>query len=452
MNTARTLIRISIAGTVGALITVGVLVTRPSPERTVVAQAVPTTIAKPPMIPDEIWNDADLETQREMALNFKDPNGHIVTQVDIDADIRDGLPLLQAQSAASAQNQPPTCPKQIYLLEWDGSHTGFNGNRLVGTCLSPEQAIWLVASGTLNSDPTQLVVDLWADIPGSGPEAVELATHEYFVFPTTRTDLVPLEGPDRDVVCFGPRDFSGQVGTCLIEFNIRTKTFSIPRPSGVFLTSSAPTALTVSGSTNQIKGRTIVAGSGTISGTGNQLAGLVGGTNLLSVGTNGNIINPPQITGYSHDVPGGVPAIADYAPGGSRVPATGYQAIAATSCTNGTWSATGVSLKGTIYVPCNVAISGANYISTATIIATGTITMDGSGGRLNPALDKIALRARAGITIAGSKQTIVGRVITEGPVLLSGSTNTLNCDLIGDTLALSGSTNTIIGQYCGATL
>jgi len=93
------------------------------------------------------------------------------------------------------------------------------------------------------------------------------------------------------------------------------------------------------------------------------------------------------------------------------------------------------------YVTDEVKLSGSNISGVFTIVAEGKIDISGSGLNCNAySSDLLFFSNDTKFKIAGSKSFFGGIIyIPKGEIDLSGSANTINGSLIGDTFKLFGS-------------
>jgi hypothetical protein len=140
--------------------------------------------------------------------------------------------------------------------------------------------------------------------------------------------------------------------------------------------------------------------------------------------------------------------IGAYRPGGSAA-GTGWKQM---PCAGGAWSysAADVGAASVVYVPCNVVISDGTVNLKALLVAEGTIRINGSAVTVgDPAVaHRTGLvsnsSAATAIYIGGSLTKIYGNVqALRGGVHIDGSATTLQCGVIGDTIAVTGAATTI---------
>jgi hypothetical protein len=104
-------------------------------------------------------------------------------------------------------------------------------------------------------------------------------------------------------------------------------------------------------------------------------------------------------------------------------------------------SGSDVALDGLYFVTDEVKLSGSNISGVFTIVAEGKIDISGSELNCNAySSDLLFFSNNTKIKIAGSKSFFGGIIyIPKGEIDISGSTNTINGGLTGDTVKLSGS-------------
>ena len=145
--------------------------------------------------------------------------------------------------------------------------------------------------------------------------------------------------------------------------------------------------------------------------------------------------------------------IADYRPGGSQSvnAGTNYHEILASSCLGGIWSVNAKNIpSGVVYVPCAIQISGSKSTINATIVAEGSIKLNGSGiifGRglpgvpafLTAAIGENALRVDGSdIQIRGTVQALGGHA------RITGAKGIYRCGIIAKTIEISGAKNSVV--------
>lgn len=133
--------------------------------------------------------------------------------------------------------------------------------------------------------------------------------------------------------------------------------------------------------------------------------------------------------------------IEDYKPGGSEAELA--QAEGKYHFVDGKFHVSGsdVALDGLHYVTDEVTLSGSNISRVFTIVAEGKIDISGSELNCNGySSDLLFFSNNTKFKIAGSKSFFDGIIyIPKGEIDISGSTNTIDGSLVGNTVKLSGS-------------
>jgi PKD repeat protein len=108
-------------------------------------------------------------------------------------------------------------------------------------------------------------------------------------------------------------------------------------------------------------------------------------------------------------------------------------------------SGSDVVLAGLYYVKGDVKLSGSNISGVFTIVAEGDIHVSGSGHNYSAySGDLLFLSNGTNLKLSGSQNRLGGIIyVPRGEIALSGSRNTINGCLLGDTVKLSGSDNTV---------
>jgi hypothetical protein len=133
-----------------------------------------------------------------------------------------------------------------------------------------------------------------------------------------------------------------------------------------------------------------------------------------------------------------------YRPGGSVAESgVAYRAIPASACLNGTWSpAAGDTSMGVTYVPCSVALNRGVY--SFTVVAEGSISFAGAGttvgqGSAAPGMPALVSGGPHGaVSLAGADTTVLGQIVSSGPVRSTGARAQLTCGAVGSTISVSG--------------
>ena len=231
------------------------------------------------------------------------------------------------------------------------------------------------------------------------------------------------------------------------------------------LTVAEPVAVWANG-TGEKKTLDWNGGSGTIEGlihSNNELRitgdakTVLGGAEYVNKLTlsNGHTIEPPPVQVAVSDFPITFD-IADYEPGGVVAVQVGdHYFDRSSSCAGGEWHLTQEILTdGVYYVPCDVHLNGSNIGGRVTLVATGSIQVNGSRPAFEPYYDGLLfLSGAAGdkaIDIAASNSKFLGVIFAgSGEVSLSGSSNRLFCGVYGDMVDISGSDLSLRGAACG---
>jgi hypothetical protein len=228
---------------------------------------------------------------------------------------------------------------------------------------------------------------------------------------------------------------------------IRELVNPIPSAPSLWATSSGDNAVNVAGSGFEATGRVHSEGGLRIRGSGTALrGGTEYGTRLDAVGGSLTVQPPAARVAQGQGSPP-VPDIADYRPGGtiatSGVP---YTAIAPKACLNGVWTPTAqASLTGIVYVPCAVLLTGSGQAINATLVAEGTITIEGS--RLTIGTDVAgrpsllsAARSQDAVRISGPGITLIGTAYAPlGTVRVTGSDAIMRCGVVAASISIEGS-------------
>lgn len=200
-------------------------------------------------------------------------------------------------------------------------------------------------------------------------------------------------------------------------------------------------AIRISGSKNLING-TVHSNDGImINGSGNILNGTTEYSSYIQSTGNGNIYMPVKIPSKAMPLQY---AVEDYKPGG--VKALSSEASGKYHFINGDLNVSGFNstLDGLYYVTGNVTSSGSKITGTFTIIAGGRIDVSGEEYNCTSYVDDILFFSNDSIKTSGSRNIFNGIFYTmPGEIDVSGSTNTINGGIIGNTIKLSGSGTTI---------
>lgn len=148
-------------------------------------------------------------------------------------------------------------------------------------------------------------------------------------------------------------------------------------------------------------------------------------------------------------------AIGERAPGAGFLPmpdfATTVKAEAQDAGTyfrgDKSFSSYQVVVSSPVYVEGNVTVNGSHFTGRGSIVATGSITFNGSSLKAN-ATDALAFYSVGGsITINGSGATVDGILYApNGVITMNGSDQTVHGRVIGNTVNINGSQLTIAGS------
>ncbi|MDI6896675.1 carboxypeptidase regulatory-like domain-containing protein [Methanocella conradii] len=200
-------------------------------------------------------------------------------------------------------------------------------------------------------------------------------------------------------------------------------------------------AIRISGGKNLVNG-TVHSNDGIkISGSGNVLNGTTEYSSHVQSTGSKNIYSPVKIPSKAMPLQY---TVEDYEPGG--VKALSAEASGKYHFIDGDLKVSGTSstLDGLYYVTGNVTLSGNKITGTFTIIADGRIDVSGSGYNCTSYADDILFFSNDSIKTSGSKSIFNGTFYTlSGEIGVSGSMNTINGGIMGNTIRLSGSRNTI---------
>lgn len=110
------------------------------------------------------------------------------------------------------------------------------------------------------------------------------------------------------------------------------------------------------------------------------------------------------------------------------------------------FSGTNSTLNGILFVNGNVTISGFQVSGVGTIVATGSITVNGTGIQYSSGTSYLGLysASTAGITINGNNVTVDGGFYApNGSINVNGTDETFNGALIAQTVNMNGYQNTV---------
>ena len=201
----------------------------------------------------------------------------------------------------------------------------------------------------------------------------------------------------------------------------------------------ASNRFTLSGSGHTVTGP-VTAKTIALSGSSHKLTGGVKTQSAPAISGSNNIVNPTaEIVG---SIPVAInPKFVDFAPGSANAITLGtkLQRIQVASCVSGTWNPTATALTaGTVYVvPCNVKISGANTQMTASLVASGSVTISGAGTTITPGVAGFhAIIADENVTLSGARTRITGPITTSQTISLAG-TQTQACTLTAQNIEIT---------------
>ena len=215
-----------------------------------------------------------------------------------------------------------------------------------------------------------------------------------------------------------------------------------PRSAGVWAGGGSSASLDVSGSGITITGWVHSDGALTVGDHGiTMTGGAEYGTTATVAGT-GNTVSPAPV----QVAPGGSPVtinIADWRPGGVKATqlAGKYQAVPASACASGVWHPALADIQGSVvYVPCAVEISFRGTVA-ASIIAEGSITVDGDGVLFTGNAANFSLASAASgsdaIAVTGSGFSAVQAIWAAGDVTLAGHGQKLACGVYGSSITIT---------------
>jgi hypothetical protein len=194
----------------------------------------------------------------------------------------------------------------------------------------------------------------------------------------------------------------------------------------VFASGSSADAVSVSGSGAVLSGPVQSNGGVVVRGAGHTLSGGVAYVSSLDVAGAGSKVLPAGVKGTAKSVSTNlVPA---YAPGSpNALAAAKFTQIPASACVNGVWTPKVSELTGVVYVPCSVAVSGANINVTVTLVATGSVTVSGAGSILAPSVNGASIIAGGDVTLSGAQQRVSGLVASAGATKVNGAGASVKC-------------------------
>jgi alpha-tubulin suppressor-like RCC1 family protein len=235
------------------------------------------------------------------------------------------------------------------------------------------------------------------------------------------------------------------VATGVTSQTVVTQTVTpAPHNAAVWAGGGSSSGVTVSGSGIQISGWVHSDGSVTVNGHGIKLTGGVEYGTSATVTGSGTTVSPSPV----QVSPGGEPLtvnIADWRPGGARATQLGggYQAVPPSACTSGVWHPHAGDIQGSVvYVPCSVEIAGIGPIASS-IIAEGTIIVDGNGIQLSGTAANFSLASGAtdasAIVISGNGFSAARPLWAAGGINLAGHGEQLSCGVYGASVSATAS-------------
>jgi alpha-tubulin suppressor-like RCC1 family protein len=215
-----------------------------------------------------------------------------------------------------------------------------------------------------------------------------------------------------------------------------------PRAAAVWAGGGSAASLDVSGSGITITGWAHTDGSLSVDGHGIAVTGGAEYGATAAVTGTGNKVSPAPV----QVAPGGEPLtvnIVDWRPGGAMATQLGsqYQAVPASACANGVWTPQPGDITGAVvYVPCGVDIT-LNGPLAASIVAEGSITIDGRGVQMTGVAADFSLASAAvgpnAIVVNGSGFSAVRAIWSAGNIALLGEAETLSCGAYGASITVT---------------
>ena len=210
-----------------------------------------------------------------------------------------------------------------------------------------------------------------------------------------------------------------------------------------------------SGSKNAVRGNVHSNKDIKVTGSSNMIIGITEYVSKFTdSGENNTFIQPPiKVSPKPFPIQY---SISDYAPGSSEAIAAENESKYHYFDKKFRVSGSDVVLDGLYYVKGDAKLSGKNISGVFTIVAEKKIDVSGSEFDCSAYSTNLLLmsgndKGKGEIKIASSKSTFCGIIYTkEGKIEMSGSKNTINGGLFGDTVKLSGSKlNINAGQATG---
>ena len=224
---------------------------------------------------------------------------------------------------------------------------------------------------------------------------------------------------------------------------VDTTEVTVIQTYGVWANSSSDSdAIDWSGSNMNVTGKAHSNNDIKVSGSNNTIDGVTSYVASFNDSGSDNSYTPPPSQGEVKPLPVQYD-LADYQPDGSE--ALAAQAEGKYHYIDGDFevSDSGVVLDGLYYITGEVKLSGSNISGQFTIVAEGDISQDISGSEFDCRSysgDLLFLCNGSLLKIAGSNSYFEGIIhVQNGEVEISGSENTINGSIFGNTIKLSGS-------------
>jgi len=233
------------------------------------------------------------------------------------------------------------------------------------------------------------------------------------------------------------------VATGLMSHKVVKQTIvPAPRDAAAWAGGGPSASLSVSGSGITITGWAHSDGSVVVKGHGLTLTGGVEYVTSATMTGSGNTVSPAPVQVAA----GGEPLtvnIVDWRPGGAKAVQLGslYQAVSSSACSAGVWHPNPGDIQGSVvYVPCSVEMTLNGPIGSS-IIAEGSITMNGNGTHLTGAATNFSLASAATaantIVINGSGFSADRPVWAAGGISLAGDGEKLSCGVYGASISVT---------------
>lgn len=229
---------------------------------------------------------------------------------------------------------------------------------------------------------------------------------------------------------------------------------AVPSPALWAASTTSPDTIRITGSRNAARGLVHSNHEIRIGGSGHHLTGGTEYRTTINVTGSGSVVSPPAVRTPSVPFPF-LLAAEDYQPGGRAAHAAGdrFHAVDASDCNGGKWKPKAPLTSGLYAVPCAVQLSGSDLAGQVTIFATGDIQISGSGASFAPFIDDLLFFSTStgtrAVDLAGTRHSFHGLIFAgSGGVEITGSGQTFDCGIMGQTARVSGSENTITGGGC----